>query len=288
MSENINEKLEFKNLVMEISEKLKSMEDNGGIIHYYWSLGYYAEELIRICLGDEGCVMPVDIESLAREMNIEVRDKRLNSHLIQNIWNGEVKNTDEIHNVKALNRRIGQLAIRKDSYTNEMEKIIYTDESVTLSAKRYAIANEITHYLLYKEENKDNEAYEAYDNYSIMPMCPTRLEELTIDIFSVFLLIPISQFFKVFMEFSDKCSKDKNIPIATEEWIEYLSGKAGLSSYYTACGYQYLRSVAYWIYRAHCLEENAENEDDDEKNILKYVKDHTKFFDRNEYEMLFQ
>ena len=287
MIENINHNQGVDELANNISKSLSSMKNSGGVIHYYWTLGNYAEELIKMKLGNEGSNMPVDIESLAKNMDIEIRDKRLNSYLMQNIWNGDVTYIEEIQNVKALNRRIGQLAIRKDSYTNEVEKIIYTDESVPISAKRYAIANEITNYLLYLGENRDNE---TYDNYSIMPMCPTKLEELTIDIFSVFLLIPISQFFKTFKEFSDKCSEEQNVPIGTEEWIKYLSERAGISEYYTACGYQYLRSVAYWIYRAHCVEEEytEKNTSKDEEKLFEYVKDNTKFFDKNKYEMLFQ
>ena len=155
MIENINHNQGFDELANNISKSLSSMKNSGGVIHYYWTLGNYAEELIKMKLGNEGSNMPVDIESLAKKMDIEIRDKRLNSYLMQNIWNGDVTYIEEIQNVKALNRRIGQLAIRKDSYTNEVEKIIYTDESVPISAKRYAIANEITHYLLYLCENRD-------------------------------------------------------------------------------------------------------------------------------------
>ena len=92
---------------------------------------------------------------------------------------------------------------------------------------------------------------ERYENYFIMPMIPLNMEELKIDIFSVFLLIPISQFFKEFKEFVEYSRETQRVPVATEDWLRYLSEKAVLSEFYTACGYQYLRSVGYWIYLGH-------------------------------------
>lgn len=112
-----------------------------------------------------------------------------------------------------------------------------------------------------------------------MPMCPKQMQEVILDVFATFLLIPIEQFFREFSKFADSCRRIQDIPISTEEWIRYLSEKAILSDYYTACGYQSLRSIAYWIYQAH------EADDDEIKKIgmtkteRKEIKKNTEYFD---------
>lgn len=81
--------------------------------------------------------------------------------------------------------------------------------------------------------------------------------------------------------------KEQNIPISTEEWIKYLSEKAGVSEYYVAYGYQYLRSVAYWIYQAWDLKNTPEKlaeinmTEEDQQEICKWIseKDFSKLKD---------
>lgn len=284
--ENIDKDKEVKKLLVKIAELLKSnMKNSDGIINFYWELGYNAETLIKTMLGEKGCKLPIDIEGLAEKLGLEVKDKRLNPYL-DNMLEGRKSIFNMTDAIPILNRRIAQLVITKDIYTEKMEKVIYTDEAVPPSSKRYAIANEIAHYLLYQED--DNELTEQYESYFIMPMCPTQIQELTIDIFSTFLLIPISQFFEEFKGFAENSSRLQNIPIATEEWIRYLAEKAVLSDYYTACGYQYLRSVAYWIYKAHNVDEKEGDEIGMLKKNRKLIINNTEYFSKENYEMLFQ
>lgn len=200
--DKINENMELDELWDEISEFFDNKTFGRNIMHCYWKAGKCAEKLIKTVLGEEGCQLPIDIELLAKELGVEVKEADLNSY---QDWEEELA---------IPNKRIGQLVLRKNSYTNKTEK-------------------------------------ERYENYFIMPMIPLNMEELKIDIFSVFLLIPISQFFKEFKEFVEYSRETQRVPVATEDWLRYLSEKAVLSEFYTACGYQYLRSVGYWIYLGH-------------------------------------
>lgn len=222
-------------LLDEISEFLNDKKITNNIMHCYWKAGKYAEQLIKTVLGEEDCQLPIDIELLANKLGVEVKEADLNSY--QDL---ELK-------LDIPNKRIGQLVLRKNSYTNKEEKIIYTERMVPLSSKRFAVAYELSHYLLHQKGTEK----ERYENYFIMPMIPLDMEELMIDIFSVFLLIPISQFFEEFKEFVEYSRETQRVPVATEDWLRYLSEKAVLSEFYTACGYQYLRSVGYWIYLGH-------------------------------------
>ena len=236
------------------------------------------------------CVMPVDIELLARKLGLQVKDKRLNPYLEQVYYSENEVFESSVYAAKAMtpiNRRIGQLVVREDVYTDSTEMIIYTDVAVPPSSKRYAIANEIAHFLVFKgehpqdDEENENKKFESdtFESYFIMPMCPKQMQEVILDVFATFLLIPIEQFFREFSKFADSCRRIQDIPISTEEWIRYLSEKAILSDYYTACGYQSLRSVAYWIYQAH------EADDDEIKKIgmtkteRKEIKKNTEYFD---------
>lgn len=259
-------------------------------ISYYCELGFQAEKLLKTVLGEDGCVMPVDIELLARKLGLQVKDKRLNPYLEQVYYSENEIFESSVYAAKAMtpiNRRIGQLVVREDVYTDSTEMIIYTDVAVPPSSKRYAIANEIAHFLVFKgehpqdDEENENKKFESdtFESYFIMPMCPKQMQEVILDVFATFLLIPIEQFFREFSKFADSCRRIQDIPISTEEWIRYLSEKAILSDYYTACGYQSLRSVAYWIYQAH------EADDDEIKKIgmtkteRKEIKKNTEYFD---------
>lgn len=233
--DEINENMGLDKLLDEISDFLNGEEYIGNIMHCYWKAGQYSEQLIKMVLGKEGCQLPIDIELLAKELGVEVKEADLNSY---QDWEEELD---------IPNKRIGQLVLRKNSYTNEEEKIIYTERMVPLSSKRFAVAYELSHYLLHQKETEK----ERYENYFIMPMIPLNMEELMIDIFSVFLLIPISQFFEEFKKFVKYSRETQRVPVATEDWLRYLSEKAVLSEFYTACGYQYLRSVGYLIYLGH-------------------------------------
>lgn len=246
---------ERKELLKEISETLKEIGQAGHIVKYYWKIGRLAEQLIIQTLGEENCVFPIDIEALVKEFGIEVEDEFMD----------KFQNT----NVRALNRKIGQLVIRKDSYTGEKSVIIHIDNKVPPSSRRYAIANEFVHYLLHYDEDR------YYENYFIMPICPVKMEEIAADIFSVFLLIPMRQFVVEFAQYVEYRVNTQKVPISTEEWMRYLSERAVLSDYYVAYGYQYLRGIGYWVYQAYNAAEEQMKEiamdEEEKKEIIEWM-----------------
>lgn len=244
-------KPECQQLIEEVVEILKKIGNVQHIIKYYWKAGYLAEKLLINVLGEDQDTFPVDIEAFAEKLGIEIEEENLNQ--FQN------------ENVRELNRKIGQLVMRKDSYTNEKRVTIYVDRMAPPSSRRYAIANEIVHYLLHYDEEK------YYENYFIMPMCPMKMEEIAVDIFSIFLLIPMRQFVTEFARYVEYRVNNQKIPITTEDWIRYLSERSVLSDYYVAYGYQYLRGIGYWIFQARNANEEQLSEIDmsiEEKNEI--------------------
>lgn len=237
--------LERKILIEEIAGILKEINYTKHIIRYYWKVGQLAEKLILDVMGGERCDFPVDVEALAKKLGIAVETENLN----------EFQN----RKIRSLNRKIGQLIIRRNSYTGEREVTIRVEKMAPPSSSRYAIANEIVHYLLHYDDEK------YYENYFIMPMCPKTMEEVAADIFAVFLLIPMRQFLVEFSQFVKYEVENQNIPITTEEWIQHLSDRAVLSEYYVAYGYQYLRGIGYWVYQAN-------NADSEQMQAIKMTK----------------
>lgn len=225
-----------KELISEIYDKLRDITKAEHIIKYYWKAGLYAERLITRFLREPECKLPVDVEKLAEKMGISIEEDDLNEF--------------SRNSARILNKKISQLVIRRDFYTNERVVTIYVDKMTPPSSRRYAIANQIAHFLFnYTEER-------CYENYFIMPMCPTKMEEIAADIFSIFLLIPIREFFQVFREYAKNMIETQKVPIITEEWIRHLAEKSVLSEYYVTYGYQYLRGIGYWVYQA-CKENVA-------------------------------
>lgn len=257
----MNTEIMFKDLAVKISNLLNTY-NNYGSLHYYWLSSYYAEELIKLCFNDNYS-LPINIEDLAKKLGLTIRDRALNTFAPD----------------KFLTKDTSQLVIRKDSYTGEVEKTIYIDTSANIQARRNDIARQIAYYLMYYGADRHDELYHIY---SVMPMCPMNSIELAIDIFSAFLLIPISQFFKVFTDYTNYRFYSENMPIATDEWIEFLSNKVGLSSYYTSCAYQYLRNAAYWIYAAYYLYDISMSDDD-----RRIIKKTTPYFKMEKYDKLF-
>ncbi len=273
MTNEIHEGRILEELLDDISVFLGDMKAIKNIMHYYWEAGLYSEQLIRMLLGEERCQLPIDIELLANKLGVEVKDADLNCY------------QDLDQELDILNKRIGQLVLRKNSYTNKIEKIIYTERMVPLSSKRFAVAHELSHYLLYRTKTLSRDRYESY---FIMPMIPLKMEELMIDIFSVFLLIPVSQFFEEFKQFVKHIRSTQRVPVATEDWLRYLSEKAVLPEFYTACGYQYLRNIGYWIY----MGKNGDKGEIQRINMTqanqKEIQKNTEYFDEDILRLLYQ
>lgn len=221
---------EFNDLLNEISEKLKDIVKMKNVIAYYWESSMYAEKLLKYCYGNEPITLLIDIRKVAEKLEMYIEEVNISDFLNEN--------------VRRSNHKIAQLSVQNNLISGEREVIIYVDKYIPISSKRYAIANEIAQYILHINDRK------IYENYFVMPMCPVKADELIADIFSIFLLIPMRKFLDEFCQYVEYRSAEQKIPISTEEWIKYLAERAGVSEYYVAYGYQYLRNIAYWIYQA--------------------------------------
>ena len=197
------------------------------LIKYYWEASRRADQLIRAVLGEKGR-FPVDIELLAERIGVRIEEENLN----------------EFSDGESMNRRIGQIQIGENLFTGEKMRSIFVDKAVPPSTRRYAIAHEIAHYIMHYED------WYYYEDYFIMPMCPEDIEEIVADIFAIFLLIPVRYFFVEFLEYVKRKTEEGETPVTTERWIRYLAERSMVSDYYVAYGYQQLRYVAHWIYRA--------------------------------------
>lgn len=258
------------NSLDDISNVLSDKKYAKNIMQYYWKAGLYSEQLIKVLLGAEGCKMPINIELLANRLGLKVKNADLNDY------------QDPEQRLSIPNKRIGQLVLRKNSYTNQEEKIIYTERTAPLPSKRFAVAYELSHYLFLRNSPVSGDLYESY---FIMPMIPLEAKSLVIDIFAIFLLLPISQFFK---EFSKFVKYSQSVPIATEDWIRYLSEKAVLPEFYASCGYQYLQNIGCWIYTGTHGRKEDIRAIGMTQALWKEIQKNTPYFDEEIVNLLFQ
>lgn len=222
----------YSNLMREIKAFLQEgfredIRKPQSLIKYYWEASCRADQLIKAALGENGR-FPVDIELLAERIGVRIEEENLN----------------EFPDRRSMNRRIGQIQIGENLFTGEKMRSIFVDKAVPPSTRRYAIAHEIAHYIMHYED------WDYYEDYFIMPMCPADIEEIVADIFAIFLLIPVRYFFVEFLEYVKRKKEEGETPVTTERWIRYLAERSMVSDYYVAYGYQQLRYVAHWIYRA--------------------------------------
>lgn len=246
-------------LLDEVSACLSNNSDTKNIFQYYWDIGICAEKLLNLCYDEEPVCFPVDITKIADKLGISIEDVDM-----RNLSNA---------NIVRPNRKVAQISVQTNVFTEEREAIIYTEKYVPASSKRYAITHEIVQYILHKNKSQ------IYGSYFVMPMCPTSSEELISDLFSIFLLIPIRNFLKEFSEYVERRTTDQDLPISTEEWIKYLSERAGIPEYHAACGYQYLRDIAYWLYEAWESKEDKRKlaeigmKEEDQENICNWMSE---------------
>lgn len=266
-----NEKLKkLKKIKDFLKDGLKGeIEEPKALIKYYWEASLRAEQLIMMVFGKDGR-FPIDIETLAERLGVRVVLEDLN----------------EFSGWRSMNRKIGQIEIGENLFTGEKMNMIYIDKGVPPFSKRYAIAHELAHYIMHYDD------VDYYEDYCIMPMCPKNVEEIVADIFATFLLIPVRYFFEEFLFYVKQRRDEGKGPVTTEKWIQYLAERSMISEYYVAYGYQQLRYVAYWIYRAW-NENEVENEIEKEIEMTpderKAVKKETKYYYTPEMgELLFE
>lgn len=237
------------------------------MIQHYWDISQMADRLLIETLGPDGMKLPVNIMELAGELGLLIVEEDLN----------------EFPFTGFPNRKIGQIVIYRDIFSDTVKNIIYTDRAAAFSARRYAIAHEIVHFIMHYEDTVD-----YYEDYCIMPLCPVDMEEIIADIFAIFLLVPVPSFFREFQSYVDRQITEEKNPVTTEDWLKYLAERSLLSEYYVAYGYQQLRYVAYWIHQAWYREKENEMMSMDEKEREDIIEATESYFGEDVAELLFQ
>lgn len=267
----INNGLEV--LMQEIKDFLykglsSEVQNSKALIRYYWEASNKAERLIMATVGEAGVRFPIDVEVIAEKLGIPVEEEDLNEFISR----------------KSMNRKIGQIVIDQDDFSENQTKTrtIFTDKAAAPSSKRYAIAHEIVHFIMHYDKA------EYYEDYCIMPMCPRDAEEIVADIFAIFLLIPVRLFFVEFKDYVQRQMTEERTPVTTENWIRFLAERSMLSEYYVAYGYQQLRYVAYWIYQAWKDDEKNEAVKMDEEERERIQKATEDYFNDEIADLLFQ
>ena len=182
-----------------------------------------ALELLENLLGNE-YDFPIDVDKIAEALGVDVVYQPLN---------GEVgRRGGRIHKVVGRNlKNVNPITGNKNSY------ILIDDES-RYDEQRYALAHELTHYMINIEEKNYN------SEYCVMPMLFKKMEEMVADVFGIFLLIPLPTFLKEFMVYLG----DQSVPVKTSEWLNYLSIVAEIPYEEVAIGYQNIRYVCGKLY----------------------------------------
>lgn len=183
-----------------------------------------ALELLEQVLGEE-YGFPVDIESIVKELGIDVIYQPLNPIL------GEEE--------RCVHKMVGTSFIRAQEPNKEPISCIWIDSESRQEERRYALAHELVYCLINNEVEVHSSAYH------LMPMLFKDMEEMIADIFAIFLLIPIPAFLVMFYDYIEV----QNEPVRTSEWLKYLSFVANVSYEEVSIGYQNIRYVSCIIYK---------------------------------------
>lgn len=166
--------------------------------------------------------MPVPIKEIARCLHIHIGE----TQLPQDLENSQ----------RGYRRRITYLKKIKD-----YEPFLFIDPEAAEEEVRYAIAFGIGQYMSYYQEHSEEDI--AGQEYTLIPMLSKDAKSLVADALAIALLVPFNDFMDSFNEYINMARDHKELPIRTEGWLEYLSGKAGISFCNMAIGYQQLRYV---------------------------------------------
>lgn len=182
------------------------------ITELYNKIAICAEELIRECYNKIGkeVVFPIDINIVARYLNIEVQRDNLN-----------------LAGVSNFSRKLGIITARNGKGN------IVVDENVSYKTRRYAVANGIGRYLL-------NQSRDIFKSSYAIPLIPQSLEEIAADSIALFLLMPITTFKDEFLMYLNTC---ESCPLDVDEWLEHLGDRCQITQFNLAIGYQQMKQV---------------------------------------------
>lgn len=231
------EKNGVQSILMEIAKILNDVSKDEGLFINYAKIYYGVMKFLKTVSDEENYQFPIDMKNIYEKLDIEIQKENLNGFM----GDGDPQK---------VNRIIGKISIRPNYISEESKISIYVEEKEPPAMANYALAHELCHLILnYKKQRYT-------DEYCTMPMLPEILDELVADTFAVFLLIPFDKFIEIFKEYIHMAKAKGNIPISTEEWLNYLGSVAAVPYYYVACAYQQIRHVAYLMYYIHIADED--------------------------------
>lgn len=236
-----------KELLIKIGDILSKSIVKCDLALNYAKICYGAMDFLKYTGLEKERLWPLQVQDIYDKYKIDIKKQNLNDFM-------------EAGDVHKINQIIGRISIRPDYFSDDKEKItVYTEETESPAMINYALAHELCHFILYYNPNRDKTTFYT-DDYWIMPMLPTTIEELIADAFAIFILIPFDKFLLTFRDYVLTAKREGNIPIRTEEWLNYLSAVSAVPYYYVACGYQQIRHVALLLYKIHTADEEKKRE----------------------------
>ena len=182
-----------------------------------------AKEILQSYFKDE-VSFPVDVKAVAERLGIK----------ISCIPMADLSN----ENIRRVNSKIMQMSIFENPFRNKREVELNVDSGIPLASKRFAIAYGIAEYILHPDE------MDLFITYEVMPLCPKNESVLSAEILALFLIMPADIVMAELQEYLKEREVQDSFPVSSEEWIKYLSERAGVTEYHAILGYQYARELS--------------------------------------------
>lgn len=228
-------------------KELKEIGDH--LSDAYIQLYILAQKIVQNAIGKENAEETyVDIESIIKSYNINIKKRSLNS----------IGDT-------FINETAGFLDVY-DYERGNYEWSILVNEELNWPLKRYVIAHEFSHFVINRCFGKREV------KYCISPFFPQKTEEQICDIMASFFLMPITKVLSLFSQFIKRREEKNRIPADLYDWIEYLGRKTQVSEYHVFMCYQNIR------YLGAALLNMDESRIPELKAEIQMVKEHKELF----------
>ncbi len=193
-------------------------------------------ERLQDCYQRKEIALPIDIEMVARKMNVQIEYDNLN-----------------FGNADSIDRNIAQLRYEKKGEFI-IQKIVL-DNSVSKkkagplsNLEKYAVAYELGKTIV-REKVPDDNSNLFMLNLNSRPYALSRLsaqlENFEYEMCAIFLLLPMELFLE---EFNSYIEEIEEHTVLMDDWIEHLSEKAEIPNYQLINGYQFIKFIAYQYY----------------------------------------
>ncbi len=202
-------------------ENDRIMRQNNGewLGKMYLEMAIKALNIIKKYFGED-YIFPIDIETIARNVGIEI---------IYSPLNGENVSRPDV----PYHRVVGKTILYKNIITQERVISVLVDDESSQAEQHYAIAHELARFILRTEEQYSSE-------YHLMTILDTEEDEIEIELLANLLMLPLPLVIKEYYEYIGNWP----IPKQTSEWLQYLSYCAQVPYENVVTGYQNIRYAA--------------------------------------------